>query len=207
MKLINKILVGICLLAGVSTASLAQHSVTVDVSQNITNFSFTNSAGEAIKDYNPAYSGSYALGYRYSMENGLFFPAKLGMRKAGASYIYDTSNYIWDLRYADARLGVGYNYSFGEFAVHASVSGYYAFLLKANQVINNEHYDIKESGQISNNDFGVFISPGVNYSVSEHISLFLDLNYMMGLQNLETSGEQESANKLFGASVGVAFTL
>jgi hypothetical protein len=207
MKLINKALICVCILLGTFTVSKAQHSITVDVSQNVTNLSFTNSLGKKDKNYNSEYSTSYTFGYRYSLDNGVFFPGKLGMRKGGASYVFDSMNYFWDLQYADFRLGAGYNYSLGDFSVHASVTGYVGFLLKANQVINNENFDIKESDQFSNNDFGIFISPGVSYPVNDQISLYLDLNYMMGLKNLESTTDQKSKNTLFGASLGVAFSL
>jgi len=120
----------------------AQPNITIDASQNITTFRFVNSDGEVDKDYMVNYSGGYSLGYRYDLENGLFFPIKLGMRRAGATYIYDATNYLWDLLYTEARLGLGYKYSFGKFGMHISVTGYFAYLLKANQRINNEHFDI-----------------------------------------------------------------
>ena len=60
-----------------SFMSFAQHNVTIEASQNITNFKFTNSAGESVDGYKPNYSGGYALGYRYRMDNGLFFPVKV----------------------------------------------------------------------------------------------------------------------------------
>ena len=190
-----------------SFMSFAQHNVTIEASQNITNFKFTNSAGESVDGYKPNYSGGYALGYRYSMDNGLFFPVKVGMRSGGATYVYDNSNYMWDLRYFESRLGVGYNYSFGKFGAHLSAMGYYGMLLKANQTLNNEEFDIRESGEIQTGDYGVFISPGANFQANDYIGIYLDLNYMLGLGNLETVDTQTSNNTLFGATLGLAFTI
>jgi len=208
MNAINKIIFGACVLFFTFSLVNAQSSVTVDVSQNITNFSFTNSLGEKVKDYNPKYSAGYAIGYRYSLDNGIYIPAKLGMRKAGATYVYDSMNYDWDFRYAEVRLGGGYNYELkNSLSVHGSIMGYMGFLLTAEQRINNEYFDIKESGQLSKSDFGIFISPGVSYALTDKMSLYLDINYMMGLKNLESDEGQKSKNRLFGASVGVAFSL
>ena len=194
-------------LIGGSTMSFAQHDLTIEASQNITNFKFTNSAGEQVEDYKPNYSGAYALGYRYSLENGLYFPVKLGIRSGGATYVYDNSNYIWDLKYFESRLGVGYNYSFGKFGAHFTAMGYYGLLLKANQTLNNEEFDIRESGEIQTGDFGVFLSPGVNFEANEYINIYLDLNYMLGLGNLETNESQTSNNTLMGATLGLAFSI
>lgn len=194
-------------LTTIAFSGFSQSSITVEASQNITNFKFTNSLGEQVEGYSPNYSGGYALGYRYGLENGMFFPVKVGMRKGGATYIYDNSNYQWELQYFEARLGLGYNYSFGKFGAHISATGYYGMLLKANQRINNEDFDIRSSGDIAKGDYGVFISPGANFQVNDYISVYVDLNYMLGLGNLETDGTQTSNNKLMGGTLGLAFTI
>ena len=203
----KKLLITSHLLLLAAFCSYGQSSITIEASQNITNFKFTNSLGEKVDGYQPKYSGGYALGYRYSMENGLFFPVKIGMRKGGATYIYDNSNYSWELQYFEARLGLGYKYMFGKFGAHISTTGYYGNLLKANQTINNENFDIRESGHINKTDFGLFISPGANFEANEFISVFVDLNYMLGLANLETDDSQTSKNSLMGATLGLNFTI
>ncbi|MBL4861404.1 MAG: PorT family protein, partial [Crocinitomicaceae bacterium] len=185
----------------------AQSSITIDASQNITNFKFVNSAGEQDMNYSVNYSGGYSLGYRYTLENGMFFPVKIGMRTAGATYVYDDANYSWNLQYGEARLGLGYNYAFGKFGAHISATGYFGYLLKANQRLNNEDFDIRASDQINTIDYGVIVSPGVNFTASDYINIYLDLNYMMGLANLETDDTQTSNNTMYGANLGLAFTI
>jgi hypothetical protein len=185
----------------------AQSALTLEGSQNITNFKFFDSSGQKIDGYAPQYSGGYALGYRYGLGNGLYFPVKIGMRKAGATYVYDNSNYSWNLNYVEMRLGVGYEYSFGKFGAHFSVMGYYGNLLKANQLLNNENFDIRKSGDISKTDFGVFLSPGADYAISDNLKIFVDINYMLGLANLETDGTQKSNNTLFGGTLGLNYTI
>jgi len=185
----------------------AQSSITIDASQNITNFKFVNSTGEQDKKYNANYSGGYSLGYKYAMDNGLFFPVKIGMRKAGATYVYDNTNYSWELQYTEARLGLGYNYKFDKLGAHISATGYFGYMLKANQSLNNEDFDIRSSGIINTSDYGVFISPGANFQANDFINVYLDLNYMLGLANLETDETQKSNNTLYGASLGVAFLI
>lgn len=206
MKTIQYILT-VLVFAGFSYTASAQMNLTIEASQNITNFRFFDSNGDQMDGYQAEYSGGYALGFSYGLDNGLYFPVKLGMRNGGATYIYDNSNYSWDLKYTEARLGVGYQYSFGKMGAHFSAMGYYGYLLKANQRLNNENYNIRESGDISKTDYGVFFSPGATFSATENISVYLDLNYMLGLANLETDGKQVSHNTLYGASLGLAFTI
>ncbi len=205
-RILTKILAVGCLFIG--SYANSQSSLTIDASQNVTNFSFTNSKGDKVDGYTPSYSGGYAIGYRYTMENlGLYIPVKVGMRRAGATYIYDNANYNWSLQYLETRLGIGYNYSFGKFGTHISVTGYYGYMLKGTQTLNNQDFDIRNSGDINKNDYGIFISPGANFKANEFINVFLELNYMLGLANMETSGNQESKNQLYGATLGLAFTI
>lgn len=182
-------------------------SVTIEASQNITNFRFSDSNGNIDKNYAPVYSGGYALGYKYEMEQGVYFLGKLGMRKSGATYVFDNYNYAWDLQYAELRLGIGYKYGFGKFGAHFVSQPYLGFLVRADQRLNNQDYDLLELGEMNDMDYGVFLSPGINFTASELIGLYLDLNYMFGLANLETNDTQQSQNRLIGASLGVSFTI
>ncbi|MEX1003548.1 MAG: outer membrane beta-barrel protein [Crocinitomicaceae bacterium] len=184
-----------------------ESSISIEASQNITNFKFVNSEGIQDKNYNVDYSGGYALGYRYKLDFGLFFGAKLGMRQAGATYVYDNTNYQWRLNYAEARLQLGYSYSFGKLAAHINVQPYFAYLLKANQRLNNEDFDIIDTGEMKRIDYGLFASPGVSFQANDYINIYLDLNYMFGLANLETNEAQTSNNLLYGATLGAAFTI
>jgi len=203
--------------AGINITSLkAQSAIDVEASQMVTNFVFTNSLGEqqssylvwkADNEYKPAYSGAYHLGYSYTLDMGMFFRAHTGMRKSGATMVYDDANYQWDLQYLQGRLGIGYGYSIGMVAPYLCVSGYYSHLLKANQVIDNQEFNIKKSGDIEKNDFGLYTSPGVRIDASDYMSVYLELSYLMGLQNIETSDAQESLNIANAFTVGVSFNI
>ncbi|MDX1652184.1 MAG: outer membrane beta-barrel protein [Brumimicrobium sp.] len=205
-KLITGIATGlmVCL---ISFNSEAQSSITIDASQNITNFKFTNSQGERDESYNPNYSGSYSLGYRFTTDFGLFGGIKVGMRNAGASLVYDDANYSWNLQYFDSRLDIGYMYSFDRFSPYLAVSPYFGYLLRATQTLNHQNFDIINSGDLERTDYGLFISPGVDFRVNDLVSVYSQFNYMLGLQNIETVENQESNNTLLGLTLGLAFTI
>lgn len=190
------------------TSAMAQSAVTIDASQAFTNFKFTDSKGNVDNSYRALASGAYSLGYRYVSEKGIMFRASLGMRRAGATMVYDASNYSWNLQYADIKLGAGYMYKGGRFSPYLNVSGYYSMLLTAYQVLNNINYDIKNSKSIQNNDFGILVTPGLQFKASDNISVYTEFNYLMGLQNLETgSNGEKSYNRAYSMSLGVAFTI
>ncbi|MFP5471712.1 MAG: outer membrane beta-barrel protein [Bacteroidia bacterium] len=183
-------------------------AVAIDASQVVSNFKFTDSEGTQQKEYSPRFTSAYSLGYRHKLDNGVIIRGALGMRNAGATLIYDESNYSWNLQYMDIKVGAGYAYSLSKLDVYLTVSPYYAFLLKANQRINNEDYDIKTSAAINKADYGVIFSPGVILNVNDFMSAYVEINYLMGLANLET-GEtgQKSNNTAIMPTLGVAFKL
>lgn len=217
MKKLQITLLSVVLLACSIQSSFSQSGITIEASQMITNFAFTNS--DAVlensyfilnqeSEYRPVYSGAYQVGYSYMLDMGLFFNASIGMRKSGATMVYDNTNYLWNLQYAQGKLGLGYGYTMGIFMPYLSTSGYYGFLLKANQSINNENFDILNSGSIAKNDFGLYISPGLRINASDFVSVFMELSYMMGMQNIETGDTGQEAKNLANAlTLGVIFNI
>lgn len=196
-----------------TTAAVAQSSLTIDASQLYSNFEFKNSLGEVDTSYLPVYTGAYSIGYQYASDGGFLVRAKVGMRNAGATMIYDDANYLWDLQYADAKLGLGYLFDLGMFDPYLTVSGYYAYLLKANQTQGSINYDMIEGGDLQRADFGVLASPGVQVTLSDYVSVYSEFSYLMGLQNIETQAiegadaVQEGYNRAFSLTLGLAFTI
>lgn len=195
------------LIAGVA-ANAQTSSATIDATQVISNFKFTDSEGSKQNEYSPLYTSAYSLGYRYKMESGLLIKAAVGMRNAGATLIYDESNYSWNLQYADIKIGIGYSYNLNKLDVYLTASPYYAFLLKGNQRLNNEDFDIKTSGAINKADYGVIFSPGASFSVNEYITAYAEVSYLMGLSNLEPkTTAQKAQNVAIMPTLGIAFTI
>lgn len=205
--IIRLVLVSIAFIAFESVSLAQNSSITIDASQNMTNFKFTDSRGEVDDSYKPNFSGSYNLGYRYNTDFGLFAGIKLGMRNAGASLIYDDANYSWNLQYVDTKIDIGYMHSFDKFSAYLAVSPYFGYMLRATQTLNHQDYDIINSGDLEKVDYGLFISPGVNFQINDYVSVYSQFNYMIGLQNLETIEGQESKNTLMGLSLGLAFDI
>jgi len=186
----------------------AQSSFTLEASQLYTSFKYTDSQGTSLNsEYSGIYKGAYGLGYRFTSLKGISIITGLGMRKAGATLVYDDMNYTWDLQYADVKLGFGYMFKKSKVRPYFNVSGYYAFLLSGFQTINNEDFDINDSKSLNNTDYGVLITPGVQFKFSDVISSYLEFNYIMGLQNLEKDADQKSANIAYGLTLGISISL
>ena len=195
----------------------AQSSITIDASQQVTNFVFTDGSG--VQDntyllfgkdnlYKSSYSGAYSIGYSYQLESGIFFKGKVGMRNAGATMVYDAANYEWDFKYLNIQLGGGYVFNMGLFNPYIGVNGYFGSLLTANQRINNEDFDIIDSKSIEKSDFGLNIPLGVRIDVWELMSIYSAISYLIGLKNIETSTNgQEARNVGYMFTLGLAFTI
>ncbi|MBS3777615.1 MAG: hypothetical protein KGY70_20645 [Bacteroidales bacterium] len=191
----------------------AQSGITIDASQQMTSFEFTNSAGNIDNSYSPIYSGAYTAGYTHVLDFGLYFNTAVGMRNAGATMTLDDTHLRWDFRYAQGKLGLGYMYDLGRFRPYLGVSGYYAKLLKANQRINdptreNINYDLMEAGMVNEKDYGLLVTPGVRIAASDFISVYTEFEYLMGLQNIETgASNQEATNMGYSLTLGLSITI
>lgn len=185
----------------------AQSGITVEASQLFASFKFTDAQGSSLNsEYSGIFTGAYNVSYRFVSEGGFMLSVGTGMRKAGATMVYDDMNYTWNLQYADSRLGIGYMLKNDLVSPYLKVSGYYAFLLRGFQTINNEDFNIKESETVNSSDFGLIITPGLQLSVTDEISTFFEFNYLMGLKNIEKDESQESKNYAYGLTIGLAFS-
>jgi len=197
----------VCIITVANTLN-AQSAFNIDATQSYTSFKFTDAQGSELnKEYSGLLTGSYGISYRYTTDFGLIIRPGLWMRNAGASLVYDNMNYSWKLQYADARLGLGYVYKIKRINPYFIASGYYSKLLRGIQVLNNEDFNITESGLLNKADYGVLISPGIDLVFSEYISGYIELNYLMGICNLEKDEGQTAKNFAYGATLGVSFKI
>jgi len=185
----------------------AQSGLVLEVSPLYTSFKFTDKEGiKHNSEYQGIYTGAYGIGYRLVSDGGLIINPGLGMRHGGANLVYDDINYSWRLQYANLKLGLGYMTQFETVNPYFMVSGYYAFLLRGTQTLHNEILNITKSNILSNIDYGLVFSPGVNIKLSDYISSFVEFNYLRGLTNIEKDPVQKSKNFAYGLTIGVAFS-
>jgi len=189
-----------------SKPSNSQSSITFDAGQVFSTFNYTDTKGNRENDFSNNISGCFSLGYHYAQNNGLFFRSNIGMRKGGASIMDDGINVNWMLQYASANVGLGYMHDKWRLKPYFSVSPYYAYLLKGNQTIGPDNYDIKKNKSLKTTDLGLYFSPGFKMALSNYISFYTEFNYILGLQNLEESA-QKSFNRGFSINLGVAIAI
>lgn len=186
--------------------SYAQSSVSFDAGQAFTTYKFVSSQGTNENDFTKNISGCFSLGYQNTWDNGLFIRINAGMRKAGASLIYNEMNVNWNVQYADANVGLGYIIKKWRFKPYLSASPYFGYMLRAYQTIGQDTYDIMKNNSMQTTDYGVFFTPGFKVTVSNYFAFYAEYKYILGLQNLEKSSDQKSYNAGFSVSLGVSYT-
>ena len=188
------------------TTVKAQSGIAVDASQMYANFKFTDSQGTKLNgEYSGVFASGYGVSYRLATEGGFMMTVRAGMRKTGSTLLYENMSYKWDLQYADGRLGLGYMFPEGEIKPYLTIAGYYSYLLRGFQTINNENFDVRKSEQVNNMDYGVIASPGVQFELSKVSSAFIEFNYLMGLCNIDKDESQIATNLGYGLTFGVQY--
>ncbi|MCK4919423.1 MAG: outer membrane beta-barrel protein [Bacteroidales bacterium] len=189
-------------------ANAQQQSLTIDASQMVSTFNFIDSENNKQNvDYEGVLTGAYGVGYRYILNESIIFRGGLGKNNGGANYVYDAMNYSWRLEYINAKLGFGYMLNLGRFSPYLVASGYAGYLVRGIQVLNNEEFNITESGILNKLDIGIIINPGVNLKLSDYISAFVEFNYAHGLNNIEFDASQKAQNVGYGCTLGLSFSI
>jgi hypothetical protein len=191
-----------------SKNSIAQSAITVEGTQQYNSFRFTGSSENDLSDeYTGILTGAYTAGFRWTADFGLIARSGLGIRNAGAEMVYDNMNYSWKLQYINSSIGAGYIHNLGRINPYIVASGYFGYLMNGTQILNNEHFNITQSGLLSNTDYGIIFSPGVEFDLADRFSSFLEFKYLYGLKNIETDANQMSFNSGFSLSLGISFAL
>ena len=75
-----------------TTTVYGQSGLSVDAFQQYATFKFTDSQGTKLNsDYSGVFAGGYGMSYRLVTEGGFMMTVRAGMRKAGATMVYDLS--------------------------------------------------------------------------------------------------------------------
>ena len=186
----------------------AQSGITLEASQQYTTFKFTDSQGVRLNsEYSGLFTGSYGAGYRFISDGGFMAGGTVGMRKAGATLVYDNTSYSWNLQYVQAQMGVGFMLKKETVSPFLLVSGYFGYLLRGYQTINNENFNIRKQESLNFTDYGVLANPGAQLKINDAVSAYIELGYLMGIKNLEKDENQKATNLAYSATLGLSFTI
>lgn len=190
-----------------SFTSTAQSTVTFDAGQTFSTFKYSDSQGP-INDFSNNITGCFSLGYSYIGQNGIVIRSTAGMRKAGASLVYNETNFDWNLQYTDIHIGAGYVFNRWMVKPYFVASPYFAYMLKGRQEIGENSYDVVKNRTMSTLDYGVCFVPGLKISLTNTIAFYAEYKQILGLQNLEMSStnNQKTFNRGFSVNLGIAIS-
>jgi hypothetical protein len=188
-------------------SSKAQSTVTFDAGQTFSKFKYSDSQG-AITDFTNNISGCFSVGYNYIGQNGIIIRSNAGMRKGGASLVYNETNVDWNLQYTDLNIGAGYSFNRWMVKPYVVVLPYVAYMLKGEQKIGDNTYNVIKNKTMSTLDYGVCFVPGLKVALTNTVAFYAEYKQILGLQNLEvtSTNNQKTFNRGFSVNLGVAIS-
>ncbi|HOF20533.1 MAG TPA: outer membrane beta-barrel protein [Bacteroidales bacterium] len=185
-----------------------QNKIGVSFNQIYSTFRFKNSEGE-IEDLKYTIKYGYDIIWQYKILEVFFVEGSLSYNCKGASSTLGVQKLDWSLHYANAGVNAAYKMTIGRLSPHGGAGFYYGRLLKADQLIGSDYYNLMETNYIRKSDIGTNIFAGIAYDYSENGSVFIRLNEAVGLLQLEKNdlSSQRMFNRTFSIQVGLFFSI
>ena len=186
----------------------AQNKIGVSFSQTYSTFRFKDSDGE-VEDLKYTIKYGYGLTWQQEILESLFVEGSLSYNCKGAGSTLGVQKLDWSLHYVNAGINAGYKMIIGRLSPQGGAGLYYGRLLKAEQLIGSDYFDLIETDYIRKSDFGANIFAGIGYDYSDNGSVFIRLNETIGLLQLEKSEllSQKMFNRTFSIQLGLFFTI
>jgi hypothetical protein len=204
----NKKLVIILILA-MSMATYGQQ-LYVEYGATISSFDYKNSQGQSLDNLLSESNNYFGMGYRdnLNLDKTLFISIGATLSGYGAVGSDRTlDNYFeWDVTYLGINAGLDIKlFQTRDFTFYFKGSIAEEFLIRGNQTINKQVYDLVGEDEFNNNIFFVRGSLGMQYPISRNTALFA--NYTYGKTMLLNSGKNEETLKLNTHQFGIGFII
>ncbi len=186
----------------------AQNKIGVSFSQTYSTFRFKDSDGE-VEDLKYTIKYGYGLIWQQEILESVFVDGSLSYNCKGATSTLGVQKLDWMLQYVNAGVSAGYKMTIGRLSPQGGAGLYYGRLLKAEQSIGSDYFDLIETDYIRKSDFGANLFAGIGYDYSDNGSVFVRLNETVGLLQLEKNEQstQRMFNRTFSIQLGLFFTI
>ncbi len=183
-----------------------QEQVGLYFSHNFSTFRFLDNEGEK-EDLKFTIKNGYGFIFQKQFGSNVFAEGLLAYNNKGANSQIGNFKLDWSFHYVNIALNGGYRLNLGRLHPYGGLGIYYGRLLKADQFIGTEYYDLMTMDIISMNDSGVNVFGGVEFTHSRNGSVFIRLNQEMGLLQLERADDdnQKMFNRTFSIQLGLLF--
>lgn len=193
----------------ISISSFSQ-KIYMEYGSTISSFDYTNSNGNSLNNLLSSSKSYFGVGYRQAINPKRNLFLNLGMSYNGYGAIGSEStvdNYFeWDVSYLGLKGGL--ELKFLElrnltFFVNGSVAS--EFLVRGNQTINNDVYNLVGEEEFNNNIIFLRVGLRMQYPISNTTAIYLGYNY--GKSVLISSGENAEKLSLIAHQFGIGFII
>ena len=176
----------------------------------ISSFDYENSRGQSLDNLLSKSKTHYGVGYRQNLNSSktLFLSLGITYNNYGAIGSESTlDNYFeWDVSYLGAKAGLSLKlFELRDLTFLANGSIASEFLIRGNQTINNEVYNLVGEEEFNNNILFFRGSVEMQYPVSRSTAIFVGYTY--GKSVLISSGENAEKLKLNAHQFGLGFII
>ncbi|RNC86802.1 MAG: hypothetical protein ED556_05100 [Winogradskyella sp.] len=182
----------------------------VELGTTISSFDYENSQGRPLDNLLSTSKAYYGMGYRQSINpsNTLYLSLGASYNSYGAvGSERSVENYFaWDVSYLGLKAGLGIKlFELRDLIFFANVSVASEFLIRGNQTINNDVFNLV--GEEEFNNTILFFRGGVEmqYPVSNSTAIFVGYNY--GKSALLNSGDTSEKLNLNAHHFGIGFII
>lgn len=189
-------------------SATAQDKIGISFTQNFSTLRFLDSENEK-EDLDYAIKYGYGISYQLGFSENFFGEGSLFYNSKGANSTLDLQKLDWSMDYINASVNGGYRFILNRLVPHFGVGVYYGRLMKADQFIGSDYYDMMSTDAIGKNDLGVNLFAGLDFEYSTDGVVFIRLTESMGLLNLENNQEanQKMFNRTFSIQLGLNFII
>lgn len=181
-----------------------------ELGTTVSSFDYENSQGRPLDNLLSKSKSYYGMGYRQSINSSKTLFLSLGATYNNYGAIGSESsidNYFeWDVSYLGVKAGLGIKmFELRELTFFTNVSIASEFLIRGNQTINNDVFNLVGEEEFNNNI--LFFRGGIEmqYPISRSTAIFVGYNY--GKSVLISSGENAEKLNLNAHQFGVGFII
>jgi hypothetical protein len=188
--------------------SFAQE-IFIQTGKNSTSYNFKASNTQSNVDYRSASGDFYEIGYNYNFKDSkIAYQVSFTYNQFNSEASSGATSYSWNTSYLGIQNMISYSFFKSkkglDFSLKAGINT--ASIIKGDQFINNEYFDIKNQEEFA----GIVLQPiiGINakYRISEKIALSVGYNFSQAL-NLSNSSDEKLSFNTNQIQIGLHFPI
>lgn len=155
-------------------------SITYEIGEAVSSFDYENSAVNTI-ELEPSVKTYMGIGYKQPLKKHINLVTSLHYNHYGASgytKIINNDYFLqWDLHYLALNLGANFDWNRDLITLYTEVTGSYEFLLKGQQYINAQPFNVRGQEEFDNQFIYYRGTIGASYEVTREVDFFIQYTF------------------------------